>query len=52
MLCRCLLLKMDPHGAGQTYMDKCTNSSNRTKNIGLNKETNESVLFPWFDLFT
>ena len=28
-------------GQGKAYMDKCTNSSNRTKNIGLNKETNE-----------
>ena len=28
-------------GQGKAYMDKCTNSSNRTKNIGLNEETNE-----------
>lgn len=30
-------------GQGKAYMDKCTNSSNRTKNTGLNKEAmNES----------
>lgn len=28
-------------GQGKAYMDKCPNSSNRTKNMGLNKETNE-----------